>query len=436
MIPRLQRDLLGRHQEHYPFTELVTGESWRPVCFVVDTSASADEDAWSILASFARAGKVDLLGLGLTHEVGTAIELPAVPDGYAPRFPDDTLTVTYTGPQSGWFGIRGVAGSLRRGREYADQHGIGAADAERAVLLLTAGDQHRECEGLVSSDPLVSALAARDSKLFTFEEAVALLGLQRRLAGDFSLGQSGPHFDSGMFYWVLAPELLPAAWRTFTACLASARKSGDAELEAIALMPVARLDRALRSRDRFHGYANRQHDRGVTDETLFFFETSLLYLSAAFDATARIAHRVYGIAGDPRFGWRSTRWRALVGKQHQELATFMEPGSMGGAAFAAVQIPRNTIHGEGLMVIRQSSGPSLVEVPTADVADLRRAIGVLGDDDHWGLAGTARVLHLESQLYLERVFDEGVRALNRILELMDIERLPHWNSADAVRCGT
>jgi hypothetical protein len=260
-------------------------------------------------------------------------------------------------------------------------------------------------------------------------EALALLGLQLRLKGSFDLGPDLGRFDRGMFYWVLARELLPGAWRCCTACMASARTTGDDEFEDLALMPVERFDRALRARDRFHGHAKRwPTTRTAADEALFFFETALLYLSAAFDALARIVDRVYGL-GRQQSSWRWADWRNRLRAQDAALADFMEPTASGGATLATIQLLRNTIHGPGMRVITQQghfTAPThLVEVPDHVLAKLVPAVELLGGAERWGLTDLANGRsYLDCEPYLEAAFEEAARALDELLQRTAVERLP------------
>jgi hypothetical protein len=437
VIPRIKAR--SSHERRHPFARAVQGDEWRPLCFVVDLVGLPSNDASAALFGLAGDGHVDLMGTELPDEVvdGSLLELPAVPDPYEPRSMMDSLPIYFGRADDlsrGVFGVLGMRLPLERAAEHAARAQIRLEDAQRAVLLIAAGSQAPECDGLVSENPLVDELKMDTNTVFTFAEAVALIGLQLRIGNQFTLGYGRLSIGRGFFYWVLARELLPAGWRCCGACMQSAGQTGDALLEGVALMPIARLDRALRARDGFHDYMKRPHEDGAMDEAVFFFETALMYLSAAFDATARIAHLVYQIAGSDRISWRSKSWRRLIRAQHKDLADFMAEGNAGGAALAAVQTLRNTIHGEGLRTVSQSHGPSLVNVPPAEVPDLKNALEVLGGLGRWGVEEKPWGVFVESQLYLEVAFEEAIRALNRILELVQIERLPELD-AGALRDG-
>jgi hypothetical protein len=130
------------------------------------------------------------------------------------------------------------------------------------------------------------------------EAALALLGLYLRARDDFTLRRL-PGFREtlgrGLFYWVLARELLPNAWRSTSAGVQHKQATGDDRVLQLFMSAITRLDRALRSRDRLHHQMKLEQNNDTADEALFFLDTFLVFLVAAFDAVGRAAHLTYSL---------------------------------------------------------------------------------------------------------------------------------------------
>jgi hypothetical protein len=115
------------------------------------------------------------------------------------------------------------------------------------------------------------------------EAALALLGLYLRARDDFTLRRL-PGFREtlgrGLFYWVLARELLPNAWRSTSAGVQHKQATGDDRVLQLFMSAITRLDRALRSRDRLHHQMKLEQNNDTADEALFFLDTFLVFLVA------------------------------------------------------------------------------------------------------------------------------------------------------------
>jgi hypothetical protein len=79
-------------------------------------------------------------------------------------------------------------------------------------------------------------------------EAVSLLALYLRAQGEFQVAP-GFTFNRGLYFWVGTRELLPEAWRWFTACVQSSDRSRDEGLMILGASLVQRVCRALVARD-------------------------------------------------------------------------------------------------------------------------------------------------------------------------------------------
>lgn len=129
------------------------------------------------------------------------------------------------------------------------------------------------------------------------QDGLAFLSLYLRSQGDFTVwyrsdGHRGHSFDSGMFYWVAAREVLHAAWRWHSACVEHDRISGTSELGTLAESALRRMDRCLRTRDEVHRTLSRRPGNNSADDNAAALDAFLLFLMSAVDATANVAHHV------------------------------------------------------------------------------------------------------------------------------------------------
>jgi hypothetical protein len=177
---------------------------------------------------------------------------------------------------------------------------------------------------------------------------------------------------------VLARALLPAAWRWFSACVASTHNGGPGQALALGEAAIRRVDRALRCRDTLHIEVAKANSPDAPDQALFCLDGLLVALGGAFDAAARIAHLAYGLPSKLRSAsWRKQWWLEELAGADRDLADRMAPGSDGADALELAASLRNCLHGEalGVMTVRSGGGErrTLVTVP-ADEADEVRAV--------------------------------------------------------------
>lgn len=115
--------------------------------------------------------------------------------------------------------------------------------------------------------------------------------------------------NRGLFYWVGTRELLPSAWRWFSACVQHSQAVGDDSLLLLGQSVLQRVQRALQVRDDVNVALNRPQNNDTADEALSSLDVFLLLLMGAVDATARVVHAVLGIAGGPHAaGWQRREW--------------------------------------------------------------------------------------------------------------------------------
>lgn len=166
----------------------------------------------------------------------------------------------------------------------------------------------------------------------------------------------------------------------------------------------------------------------VADELVFQFETLLLFLSATFDAAARVAHIVYLGADYEEAGWRRGSWQRELRDAEPGLAALVADGTPGATVLKLISRLRNTIHGEALRTITlQRDGAALenpVELNAADAAKIVVDIAFVGDDPfEWGLWEEHGRIYLSADRYAEMLLPHAIALLNELMAGTAIERL-------------
>ena len=146
----------------------------------------------------------------------------------------------------------------------------------------------------------------------TIEDALTVIGLYLRSQGSFVIsrhpaGRGTHNMNRGLYYWVGTRELLPSAWRWFSACVQYSTRVGDNSLLLLGQSVLQRVQRALQVRDEVHVALNKPQDNDTADDALSSLDVALLLLMGAVDATARVVHAVLGIVAVPTAPDGSTR---------------------------------------------------------------------------------------------------------------------------------
>ena len=104
--------------------------------------------------------------------------------------------------------------------------------------------------------------------------------------------------------FVLERELLRDAWPWFSAIVSSGTQNNDDSLVYLGQTARERYTRVLQIRERLHFASKGEPTNSRGDEVVFQLEMFLMFLSAAFDAVARVAHVVYFGSDYSSAGWR------------------------------------------------------------------------------------------------------------------------------------
>lgn len=438
MIPRVELPrgpTFGKERSAF-----ARGAKERNLRVVVDRATAPDGEALEALLGFGDHPQLDLLSTraeGLPHLDVGPVDQEADQAPVLISRPDGSTTQMAVWPASTFQALA---------ERYLGEHrDLGDHDEVLRALLLASAAEDDGADALVTAsrvllDPAVRGRAAEDSNAMLVEQALALVGLYLRLRDDFTLGRVGGYrrgFNRGPFYWVLARELLPSAWRSTSAGGQQMQATGNDTVFQLFVSAITRLDRALRARDRLHGQTKLEQNNDTADEALWFLDALLVFLVGAFDAVGRAAHLTYGL--DPsrlhRVGWRRP-WRTQqLAPVAPALARLVDDGTPDRDALEVLALLRNTVHGEALRTVAtgRASGSlqNVVLLPTDQEQALLAIVTRRGGDDAWGIRPlTSLGVSMQMDVFVEAVFPMAVAALNRLIGAIEVERLPGVQPAD------
>jgi hypothetical protein len=266
------------------------------------------------------------------------------------------------------------------------------------------------------------------------DDALAVVGLYLRSQGAFIIsrhpaGRGTHNMNRGLYYWVGTRELLPSAWRWFSACVQHSRAVGNDSLLLLGQSVLQRVQRALQVRDEVNIALNKPQDNDTADEALSSLDVALLLLMGAVDATARVVHEVLGIAGGAyKAGWQSKSWLAKVTTAAPPLGALFEAGTDELHALTILRLLRNAIHGEALPALAVGQGQrrdrTLVGLPASQQAELLAAFAALGDEEVWGVEELIPGrIHADPGVLLEQLLPRVLRMLNETMDETPMEQL-------------
>lgn len=425
----------------------------RPLIVVVSEEVLAEEgdertglllgllqDETVTLLRYADAGPPDEVERRVVENIGVVadgwiiVEAPADHDGGAAVYSDGTsATRTAMGSSEivrfaaadGWDTYAGTGPGDPRVRAGRDALCVAAADAVGADLLITRRSLALDPPFKLTRGPLA---------VLTPEDAMPVVGLYLRRQGEFIVwrsvdGQGTYQFNRGLFYLVAARDQLPSAWRWMSRC-ASAR-GGDQSLSWLTTSLIDRVARSLQARDHLHSALLQPQDNDVADDALMYLDLILVSLMGAFDAAARVLHRVLGLPEEDEFqaAWQRSAWRRRWAPDAPRLAEFMGSGGEAEAALTVLRLLRNSVHGEALsplaIVARMKRREdTLVGLPRQEREQLEAALDSLGGLDGWGVrALVPDRLHADARVLVERLLPATLKVLDQILHLTPVERL-------------
>ena len=391
-------------------------DGWRPLRLVLDDDSLTEEDISTVLA-FSDYEEVEVWHTD--PNVLPHLELQEPSQDYLPIRKIGEPEASFSS-----FGVHLAQHLADRARRLARETGCSEEIVWRLLVLSAAVDQ-KQVDGFVTRRRLLlDRRSPGEDAAVTVEEALALVGLALRLRGNTAIG-SDLHIRLGEsdFHFLLARDLLRDGWRLFSGCVAHSSAVGDdTALHLGSAAAVGRLQRVLQIRDRLHAQA-KQTVAG-TDELIFQFEAWLLFLQAAFDAAARVAHLVYISNKYEDAGWLRDDWKKKLARQAPTLAGLVENETRGAAVIRLVSTLRNTIHGEQLRSFGTAEIAHPVQLEERDAEKLAGQIKLLDEEPQaWGLTIERPWPYLVADRYTEALLPHAVETLNELFSETQVERL-------------
>jgi hypothetical protein len=402
------------------------GPDRRSLYVLVDDRAAASGDAFEFL-----------IGLCGRPEINAVREVTGVPNRLTFEAPDreaDLLPFTITSAQhSTYSGIWPYAQWEARMRAL-----IPSLDGTPCLpegIRLAGVAEEVGADALATADPLLlehrhDPMLAR-SNIRSVAETIALVGLFLRSRGDYTVWpEYGLTYGRGGYYFGLARELLPAAWRWFSACVAAHHQGGLPRVQGLGEAAMRRVQRALRCRDAVYIEVAKLESRDAADEALFYLDSLLVALGGAFDAVARTAHLTYGLPSKKfrSASWRRPWWRADLAGADPRLAERMAPHTDSADALALIAALRNCLHGEalGTMTVAHSGGQgrTLVTVPADEAGEVRAVLDRHPQASSFGIEDRDGRLRLRPEILCEALVPWAVETLDGLMAATDVTRLP------------
>lgn len=309
-------------------------------------------------------------------------------------------------------------------RRNADAVCLGAADAVGADLLVTDRSFLLGGHWFSSLDPQPCTPA----------EGVALVSQFLRLRGTYPANATAEHgitlhFNRGLFFWVGVRALLPDGWRWFSHCV-EAEEGDPQDLVVTAQSAFQRIQRSLMARDALRWHLTLHQNNDVADDALAEVDRILVYLVGAFDAVARVAHRVLALPGSEYgAGWQKESWHAKVAAADHDLAAAMAPGGEAADLFEVMRLMRNSVHGAGLQALGLSRGVGRregtgVSLPIAETERLLELLNARQWSESWGLTQFYEGrFYVAPDALIEHLLQASLPILNTLMRLTPVERL-------------
>lgn len=308
---------------------------------------------------------------------------------------------------------------------------------EKDTLALHVASEAAQADIYITERPYLYAGGKLASEpgltVCTVKEAITILALYLRTQGEFVIPTGSKsfkfNFNRGLYFWVGTRELLPEAWRWFSACVQHSTKTSDDHLLLLGGSLLSRVNKALQSRDDIHTALNLPPNNDTTDDALGSLDNVLVLLMGAVDVSARVAHYVLGLSPGQEYGaaWQKADWLRHVRRVAPNLASIVDPGTSGVHTLTILRLLRNSVHGaalQGITVLKDNKKEMLIGLPANDEADILVAMDAMCGRDSWGfrslLPGRS---HVDPAVLADRLFEEVVKLLNSLLKETPVESL-------------
>jgi hypothetical protein len=356
-------------------------------------------------------------------EIGEAFDTPFAMGG--------ALTVTAKSDEMATlFGVYGAERTKQEAHEIAATSGEPETEIFHTLLHAKASDEF-DSDGFVTRRAYVlNRNGKQEPVVFSPEDAFGLIGLAMRAHKNPSIGHDlwPMRSSSSWFHFILGREILRESWPWFGGVVAHDTTHREESIGYLAQTGLERFQRVLQIRDRLHSTAKDEPTRHHDEEVTFELEALLLFLSASFDAIARVAHVVYIGGSYEHAGWSRGRWLKRLRAHAPMLAALVSDGTRGNTLLQIIGALRNTIHGESLRaatVQRGGETSRFIRVAPRESERLRARIEELGEVlAEWGLTEEREGLGLAADRFVERLLPGAVLLLNELMRETDTSRLP------------
>jgi hypothetical protein len=270
-----------------------------------------------------------------------------------------------------------------------------------------------------------------ETLLQTPEQAVATLGLLLRSTGNFS---TRPYLVTtrGIYLWLALDSLIPHYGLWADACSADG-VAGPGRIYYLSTATEGRIFQALNARDQV-AVAMSLHRIDWVD-VADAVDRFLVFLLAAMDTTARVAHEIVGpeSVSSKDAKWQFRRFLNGLRPSNPSLAALFAKGTPGHDLHLILRKLRNTIHGGGLtrthVLIEDGDLEHKLSVPLEEVDGLTEAVirRTDGNPARWGLHQTADRLWIQPIPLVDALTHEGFAILDAIFEHTPLEALMELN---------
>ena len=347
-------------------------------------------------------------------------------------------------PTEGGYSLSGVIGNApdvaaddTKTDAYRDLAPSAAQERRRRdALAAQVASQALHADIYVTERPYLHAAnwsVARGVTICRPKEAIALVSLYLRAQGEFPVGPELT-FNRGLFFWVGTRELLPEAWRWFSACVQSATESGDDTMMLLGGSLLQRVDRALEVRDATHVALNHPQNHDLQEDALASLDVVLVLLMGAVDVAARVAHKALELPPEEerRAAWQDRKkggWLTRLRVLAPTLAAVVDAETANVHALTILRLLRNSVHGAALqgMAVFKSGSPveSMIGLPARDETAILAAMRAVGGEASWGVHSSLRGrTYVDPGVLVDRLFEAIVDLLNELMAKTPVERLP------------
>lgn len=269
-----------------------------------------------------------------------------------------------------------------------------------------------------------------DTTICSEEEAIAVISLYLRAQGVFAIATGTTvlklNYTRTLFYFAGANELLPATWRWRSAF----RQASDDTLARLNEAVVHRLARALRYRDGVNIRLSSVPSDETIDDVLDNLEGLLITLLGASDATASVAHQIFGMkkGSSRKAAWHNHGWLKELDELRPQFTDFIGKNTSNQHALILLSALRNTIHQialNGATFRTEDDGKKILIVLPQNDNRIMVSIKALGGEKQWGCVRyNSDIMLIDPGILPDKLTVVMIEFLNEIIERIPVEELP------------